>query len=481
MKRDDYNLNLYTSNVSKDIERELEDNSNIDICFKNTPPYDEELISAIEEKIQGDKAKYLNTLYSKYPDMNEVYKNFYKLIEDHLNLNPPCEKVYEYDGRFFDNNTGIILSNGCENALRQMISCIIYNYLKDSDGTRSVKDIEFYYEEPGWRLAKFCALQAGIPEYNIIPLCYEAHISNIENCEHYKFSYSSDPRKDKLFVNTEFILNTDNVDAELKEEKNNDPTTRKFRILYATDKANSWIIHSMKNINSEKFDRIILDESITMESVINHTSTLTSRISRIGSFSKLLGANFRTGYILTKEPNIDIFREHYLNKAGADLLQVITNPKYNIYGRLCNNIQMILYNANNPKSFIFNDSIKLSDKSNKGTDTDLITINIKRIINRPIFYQYKYTYLNQYIGNVANIIYMINISDISLFDIEKITVQNTDGAFEHLSFVKDKTNKCWATLPEKDFKLLPLVNDGIKDTDDRMILVQRFYKAPQHI
>ena len=475
MKRDDYNPNL-----SKDVKFELEDESSKDICFKNTPPYDNELIYAIEEKINDDKAIYPNTLYSKYPDMNKVYENFYKLIEDHINLNHPCDKVYSYDTRFFDNDTGIILSNGCENALRQMISCIIYNYLKDSDA-RSVKDIEFYYEEPGWRLAKFCALQAGIPEYNIIPLHYEAHISNIEDCEQYKFSSSSDPRKAKLFVNTEFVLNTDNVDAEIKEEMNNDPTTRKFRILYATDKANSWIIHSMKNIDPKKFDRIILDESITMESVVNHTSTITSRISRIGSFSKLLGANFRTGYILTKEPNIDIFREHYLNKAGADLLQVITNTKYNIYKRLCENIQKILYHANNPKTFIFNDSIKVSDKSSRGTGSDAISIKINHIINKAIFGQNNYTYLNQYIGgNVANIIYIIDISKISLFDIEKITVQKADDTEHHLSFVKDKTNTCWATLPERDFKLLPLVNNGVKDTD-LMILVQRFYKAPQHI
>ena len=199
------------------------------------------------------------------------------------------------------------MSNGCENALRQMISCLIYNYRTKYDG--NIEDIEFYYEEPGWRLAKFCALQAGIPEYNIIPLKYEAHISDIPECEQSFFQSVTNGKK-SVFSNVEFVLNVDNIKAEKEIEKDN---KKKFRILYATDKANSWIVHSMKNIDINIFDKIILDESITMESVINHSSTLSFDISRIGSFSKLVGASFRVGYILTKEPNIDIFREHYEN------------------------------------------------------------------------------------------------------------------------------------------------------------------------
>ena len=158
MKRANYNINL-----SRDTMEELNLEPNKNVCLKNTPPidqYNDPLLNAIYKKNDQEKnwCK-CNTSYNRYPDMNEVYYHFYRLIENHINLNNPYDNTYPIDEyKVFNKYAGVILSNGCENALRQMISCLIYNYRTKYDG--NIEDIEFYYEEPGWRLAKFCALQA---------------------------------------------------------------------------------------------------------------------------------------------------------------------------------------------------------------------------------------------------------------------------------------------------------------------------------
>ena len=465
MKRADYNIKL-----SRDTMEELNLEPNKNVCLKNTPPidqYNDPLLNAIYKKNDQEKnwCK-CNTSYNRYPDMNEVYYHFYRLIENHINLNNPYDNFYPIDEyKAFNKDAGVILSNGCENALRQMISCLIYNYRTKYDG--NIEDIEFYYEEPGWRLAKFCALQAGIPEYNIIPLKYEAHISDIPECEQSSFQAVTNGKK-STFSNVEFVLNADNIKAEKEIEEDN---KKKFRILYATDKANSWIIHSMKNIDTNTFDKIILDESITMESVINHSSTLTFDISRIGSFSKLVGASFRVGYILTKEPNIDIFREHYLNKAGVDLLSLLYDDSCSVCTNLHNRIKMILGEINN-KTIMYNIPIELSD-SNSNIDLKKTILNCNHFrANSDL------TMINQYIGNISNTIGLVDLSKIKSDNYKNITVKESGNKNREILSITDTMNNNWISFREKEYQILPVVKEGVKEKD-LLVIVKRFYKRPK--
>lgn len=172
-----------------------------------------------------------------------------------------------------------ILTNGCENALRiTLLALRIKNLI---------------IENPTWAMAEIIASSLDI--------------------DYAKINY---------VYNNKFYL-------EPHEMTNN--------WLYTTDSYNNLFKHD--NYEASIFPNVILDETYTLQTLLNTDRQLTNHLVVIGSFSKFAGCGLRIGYILFHESmsqRFNMLRESYLSSAACEFIQKREkiSPQLNEYNEL---------------------------------------------------------------------------------------------------------------------------------------------------
>ena len=191
-----------------------------------------------------------------YPDMYKAYRDF------SLSFNISTDNF--------------ILTNGCENAIR-----IILTMLKVNE---TITDKEpLLIENPGWELVKVLSEAMKIP--------YKLYNYDINGLASFN----------------------------------------KAKCIYTTDTYNNVIKHEFPKGESDLY---IIDESYTMKHYFNN-SIIPDNFIYIGSFSKLVSPELRLGYIIfpSKFKNeINLLREQYINQAAILFLSnlSIKDPDYSI-------------------------------------------------------------------------------------------------------------------------------------------------------
>lgn len=249
-----------------------------------------------------------------WSDANKVYspKNtpmWTKIILENLEVNennieyPDMAEVYEKVSKFFGiSKHRFILTNGCENALNIVLSMIRH---KDKEVNN------FYYEKPGWQLAKYCAYRAGFDDKKIKSLEY-MYGSRI----HSSFNRETYP-----------IINLYESLVHKRIEEND--------IVYTTLDYNGWFFHD--NINNNRYDDAckakyrIYDDSYTLsylrngkmkEDLCNDEKTTFI----VASLSKVFGAGYKLGIILMDES--------WYNEAMKCAEQYISSSAYTLINSL---------------------------------------------------------------------------------------------------------------------------------------------------
>lgn len=107
--------------------------------------------------------------------------------------------------------------------------------------------------------------------------------------------------------------------------------------LYTTDSYNNLFRHD--NYNTSIFSNVILDETYTLQNLLNPDRQLTNNLIIIGSFSKFAGCGLRIGYVLfneSMEERFHMLRESYLSSAACNFIQKRQkiSPNLNMYDEM---------------------------------------------------------------------------------------------------------------------------------------------------
>ena len=132
---------------------------------------------------------------------------------------------------------------------------------------------------------------------------------------------------------------------------------------------------------------------------------------------------------------------------------------------------MILGEINN-KTIMYNIPIELSD-SNSNIDLKKTILNCNHFrANSDL------TIINQYIGNISNTIGLVDLSKIKSDNYKNITVKESGNKDREILSITDTMNNNWISFREKEYQILPVVKEGVKEKD-LLVIVKRFYKRPK--
>ena len=132
---------------------------------------------------------------------------------------------------------------------------------------------------------------------------------------------------------------------------------------------------------------------------------------------------------------------------------------------------MILGEINN-KTIMYNIPIELSDSnSNIDLKKTILYCNHFRANSN-------LTIINQYIGNISNTIGLVDLSKIKSDNYKNITVKESGNKDREILSITDTMNNNWISFREKEYQILPVVKEGVKEKD-LLVIVKRFYKRPK--
>lgn len=199
--------------------------------------------------------------------------------------------------------SNFILTNGCENALRIVLTAL--------------KPKKIYAEHPRWEMVDVICKGFGIK------------IKNID------YDYNG---KDFYIDKT-------------KTDKN--------RLYYSTESYNNLFKH--KNLEIENGISII-DETYTQSSLLDKNRNIKKNVITIGSFSKVASPGIRLGYIIFHEEYADIMnllREQYISESAVDYIlkkerskiPQISIDTLNIEGLICCNHVYVTTDKKPPESY----------------------------------------------------------------------------------------------------------------------------------
>lgn len=171
------------------------------------------------------------------------------------------ETYHRFSKKFRIPMDNFILTNGCENAARWAFLFF--------------RDKKIWLEHPGWGMTKVICEAFGI--------------------EHGSFEYHYDQNSNRFY--------TDSIPD---------------GVVYTTDRYNNLFMH--ENV---PLKRGVLDETYTLNTLLNAGRSLEKNKIVIGSFSKFAGCDLRLGYVLFHKAHNSFFqmmREQYINKAAVDFI-----------------------------------------------------------------------------------------------------------------------------------------------------------------
>lgn len=204
---------------------------------------------------------------------NEPYLSFH--IEACIRQYPDMFSVYQSFCSFFNvQMQNVILSNGCENALKNVLLAL--------------KPYELAYSTPSWGMVEV--------------ICNQCNVRT--KTQEYKIEQNN------IAIDREFS----NID-----------------IYYATSYANNLLYTNLNTKNVDVSNVTIIDLSYASIDDIKHTFSnfdYNGKVIYIGSFDKLIGCGLRCGFALFPTKYSDVIqlqREQYINALAAKFLQNISS------------------------------------------------------------------------------------------------------------------------------------------------------------
>ena len=73
---------------------------------------------------------------------------------------------------------------------------------------------------------------------------------------------------------------------------------------------------------------------------------------------------------------------------------------------------------------------------------------------------------------------MVDLSKIKSDNYKNITVKESGNKDREILSITDTMNNNWISFREKEYQILPVVKDDVKEKD-LLVIVKRFYKRPK--